>query len=122
MNKDEISNMPAGREMDALVAEYVMGWETISFESEIIPNHIVSGWNDEKRKEIVRSCYWQPSEDISAAWDVLAKLNLTDFCIEKVGEHYCVNLTVESACGETAPLAICRACLLAVVPANIGGV
>jgi hypothetical protein len=31
MNKDEILNMPAGREMDALVAEKVLGWQWQQF-------------------------------------------------------------------------------------------
>ena len=103
MNQDEILNMPAGIEMDALVATKIMG---IDVKHDWHWKHTTKNYSD----------------DMNAAWEVLAKLNLTDFCIEKVGEHYCVNLTIESACGETAPLAICRAALLAVVPANIGGV
>ena len=91
MTRDEILNMPAGREMDAQVGYIV--------------------YPDAKKHGFIVCPKY--STDIKDAWEVLEKLNLTDFTIEKAGAHYCVNLTIESACAETAPLAICRAALLA---------
>jgi hypothetical protein len=99
MTHEEILNMPAGREMDALIAEKVMGVKLFCF------------------------C---PSTDIAAAWQVVdyfAK-KYGDVCLEMVlvenetltGQEWCVSLRLDAdiALADTAPLAICRAALLAV--------
>jgi hypothetical protein len=124
MTKDEILNMPAGREMDALIAEKLMGY--------------VNG----------RKCYryadnsgdwWTThiphySTDIEAAWEVLEKMRADcsgggepDYimlnCYKELEPHwYCAKIWAHhdgdipevEATAETAPLAICRAALLAI--------
>ncbi len=110
MNQEEILNMPAGREMDKLIAEEVFHLEKTNMD----------GW------------YWQDgmydelpyySIDISDAWKLVEKLCSENGCdVMKVckrdpellrGEWSCnFGLGFESF-GETAPHAICRAALLA---------
>lgn len=105
MTREEILNMPAGREMDAWIAE-IVGWIIEDFTA-ISPRG--SRW--------ARNAHgdddWLPyySTDVLAAWEIIERY--TDAVVEKVGEHYYVNLFVDSAYAETAPLAICRAALLA---------
>lgn len=109
MTKDEIMNMPAGREMDALIGHHVMGL--------VGPSDI----------------YWEYSTNISAAWDVVEKIGekkntqlylCTNFSSEFGNQFYAeifinwdgeAENVVTSATAETAPLAICRASLLAVM-------
>lgn len=121
MNQEEILNMPAGQDMDLLVAEEVLKLDSV-------------GWNE--RFFHNRANF---STDISAAFEVAEKLSdKWDFAIvnnQNFGKypdlHYGFRLQAIGedshiktifALGETAPLAICRAALLAVVPVNSGGV
>ena len=107
MDYDE---MPAGCEVDSLVAEKVMGWR-----SGII--------NDACR--VIRLPYegpgwetWSPSTDISAAWEIVEKMGRP---IEIKGlysppEKWQVEVggyTRTRSYGEQLPLAICRAALKA---------
>jgi len=111
MTKDEILNMPAGREMDALIA-------SIFFKDSYI--HSVDSTNGLQRT------FPFFSKDISAAWEVVEKLKkdgwsftltqhadpLGDYVIEfwrrdNFMEDY------DTIRENTAPLAICRAALLA---------
>ncbi len=95
----DIREMKAGRELDALVAEKVMG--------QYFRNEWYKLYND------TIPCY---STDISAAWKVVEKIKK-----EFVGISDPLNCNIwecsftfkTSALGETAPLAICRAALLA---------
>ncbi|MBI5950202.1 MAG: hypothetical protein HY865_00980 [Chloroflexi bacterium] len=118
MNADKILNMPAGKEIDYLIDNKVFGMVNIStgnpFESDLIPNY---------------------STNMSDAWKVVEKSlgDLFDFelghdetqdnvwsCVWwKRGEK---EFSPIYASAQTAPLAICRAALLAVVPAQQGGV
>lgn len=112
MTKDEVLNIPAGREMDALVAEKVM-------------RRTATPWDYGDRR---KHPYF--STDISAAWQVVEKMmretvgclyfdlygdtmissrHPTEFTcrIRMNGEHV--------GRAKTAPLAICRASLLCVM-------
>ena len=97
MTRDEITNMPAGRELDALVAEKVMGW---------YPN-----------------ATWSPSTDIASAWQVinilisLRKRPRLMFVAENEWKVY-FDIGDAEAYGSIASLAICRAALLAVMEAK----
>ncbi len=122
MNIDE---MTAGRELDALVCELVMGWRrepqwglttmgkpnkpspegTCSVTSEVVPHY---------------------STDIAAAWEVVEKLcELDEFCLityfgsgGKVDGWVCELMSDykhDRMKALTAPLAICRAALKAVM-------
>jgi hypothetical protein len=109
MNKKEILAMPAGRELDALVAEKVMGW-TKGLKPWLMPPGFVE-------------CDVVPipnySTDIAAAWEVANKkrVSLSPVLgdqLKVVGWRAEVHDFVYS-CGHfdapDAPLAICRAAL-----------
>jgi len=123
MTREEILNMPAGRKMDALIAYEVF---------EIMPFKQPSGpyFMDDYQEEKEVPHY---STDIAAAWEVfewLAKHSTdtairNDVVIGKDDQGWSVSVwwfkdiksshTVEGIYANTAPLAICRATLLAVM-------
>ena len=109
MTREEILAMKPGRELDALVATKVMGYKTPYNDSFI-------------QVEDGMMHYFDPSENITAAWEV----------VEKVGQSAEVKVFNRSgwtcyissnldlgfnfrATGETAPEAIAKCCLLAVM-------
>ena len=120
MTREEILNMPAGREMDALIEENI-------FNRTLCANDVASYIKTPNGYEDLR---WHKnySTNISAAWEVAEhlreELGTCKFFIvvdPKKGnniraifdpilddEHF-------EASAETAPLAICRAALLAVM-------
>jgi hypothetical protein len=118
MTHDEILNMSAGKEMDALIAQDLMGW--IYYD----------GWNHPLANE-VQGELPSYSTDIAAAWEVVKKIGenkhrqwylCTNFSAEFGNQIYAEifermdesEFTICSATAETAPLAICRAALIAV--------
>ena len=138
MTLEEIDAMQAGPEMDALVAETVMGCK-ISYNHGGDPYCNCSESHPHNRfwDEICDDLLADYSERIAAAWEVVEKLATLDFDIELTlsskGPHddperyYCgVQYGDDNApwkpefryCqiwASTAPLAICRAALKAVV-------
>lgn len=111
MTRDEILAMPAGRELDSQVAEKVMGLK-----------------QSPKNAEFFQ--YWpyafEParpySTDIAAAWEVVGKFglfNLTRYGDGTWGAQDNARFD-EPVVAETAPLAICRASLLALLPEGEG--
>ncbi|NTZ20912.1 hypothetical protein EXW96_26355 [Paenibacillus sp. JMULE4] len=116
MQAKEILAMEPGREMDALVAEKVMGYTT---------------HGQFRDKDGVRVMIDRYSTDISAAWEVVDKMSKTHFSemamteledgawgwmarfILVLNEPYTVN--GYRATAKTAPEAICKAALLAVM-------
>ena len=128
MTRDEILNMPAGREMDALIAERVMGHEV---------NKNVTVWRTGGKTWIepygegfTTLAYY--STDIAAAWQIVELMTKNGYAPNLVnddnGNWYLAfdgtqdlgTVTFVTAftdipelwC-ESAPLAICRAALLA---------
>ncbi len=114
MTPEEIDNMPAGTELDALVAENAMGWEVQThFEDRIVWKTVgpVGSLLDD----------WNPSTDIYDAWQIVEKALPYHFgltfnkredlwvCGIQIGDGF------GNAYGETAPLSICRASLKAVL-------
>lgn len=111
-----------GRELDALVAEHVMGWEPQTDISALTdagypPNgedwHAITGFS----KDEVNIC-WYPrySTDIAAAWEIVASLTGFNTLGGKIFKltfdgHFCCTLGDSYAHGETAPHAICLAAL-----------
>jgi len=89
-----VDEMEAGRELDALVAEKVMGWE---YEA--------------------RSLF-RPSQDIAAAWEVVEKLKMCCGYSHGRGDPFamleCEKFSTLVVCADTVSLAICRAALKAV--------
>jgi hypothetical protein len=119
MTRDEILNMPAGKEMDALIAEKVMGWHRHG-----------SSWHDDAgycayNEQETWEPHFEPSRKIEDAWEVVEKLcNETGCDVVKVckrdpellrGEWSCNFGRGFEAFGDTATLAICRAALMAVM-------
>ena len=117
--RDEILTMEAGREMDALVSEKVMGyqrgdeleWSRAYWVDKSDPKTFrILGLIEDTYDELA----WSPSTNIDEAWMVLEKF--TDVDIEKAGENYRVTINVfAQADAHRAPLAICRAALIAVL-------
>jgi len=125
----DIRNMPAGREMDALVAEHVMGFRRektppdcngeYGGEDILVPPNIDHDtWHYPPKGRISLTFFVpQYSTDIATAWAVLEK-----FRYYEIKSYPHMNVIAEvlnekewcKATGETAPLAICRAALLAV--------
>jgi hypothetical protein len=138
LTDDEIRNLPAGPEMNALIATEVMGWHMITDEygrkhwEDAVGFTAGMNWNDDfEDDEDFHILHWHPSESILWAWEVMEKLN-------KIGLHVDVHENVPyrghdenlseclltyywneeeepmifQAIGDTAPLAICRAALL----------
>jgi len=141
MTKEEIMAMPAGREMDALVAEKVMGADLAKlwwFDDEedvclgLCYFHIDEarncGWLDNgksadecRESRTYREICPAYSTDIAAAWEVFKFFGVqgavyfsgTDWWCEiqpEVGGEY-----AKSPEEVSAPLAICRAALLALM-------
>ncbi len=132
-----IDDLPAGPEIDALVAERVMGWMLLSSghgrtslpEVYFDPKNREKCWRENGKR---RWQAWCPSEDVAAAFEVFEELRQSgDWCCLVIASDYSylwtVRLTPDMAdCGmgpheptivtedESAPLCICRAALLAV--------
>lgn len=124
MNIDE---MKAGREMDALVAEKVMGWKRFAVCDKLHPPYM------EETRHTFAHGFPDYSTDITAAWEVAEKMRVAVMPIDGGGwaakdisidathgtELYIIPGSDEECYGwtkaDTAPLAICRAALKAVI-------
>lgn len=122
MTEDEIRNLSAGIEMDALIAEKVMGWHSY-------PKDYY--WYDKDNKPMRLRWFdsesladeFEPSTDIAAAWEVVEKLESDNLCMTILndGSRWSVfiynehKVTMAYANADTAPLAICRAALLTTI-------
>lgn len=142
MTRDEIEAMPAGRELDRLVAEKVMGWSIYRYDKDIPENcyfMLVTEQYDpvtedmglrageRKTEEEAWNDNYHFSTDISAAWEVVEKIGEKRFDVEimrrtdgryfatciKVGNPLKDRLFEVHAEAGAAPLAICKAALLA---------
>lgn len=101
------------REIDAEVAEKVMGWGHA---------HRWSDWTLKGR--VMAGNSWSPSTDIAAAWEVVEKVRETHeevslTCTEKGYSCYIFkseNHVPEGFTSKTMPMAICLAALKALGP------
>jgi hypothetical protein len=106
MQTDELV---AGRELDALVAEKVMGWDRRLWAGRF---YWSGPYSDRER--------FSPSMDIAAAWEVVERVWQEEWVLRRFlgswqildGDPLDNHRVLASA--ETAPLAICRAALQAV--------
>lgn len=118
----KIDEMPAGREMDALIALKVMGWKLSPKKTDGIrefgsvwldENGTVTRFQEDKRPPYDWDMeYFCPSTNISSAWEVVEKLKLSLTPTNKgwsVSQHHLWEGPFGE--GETAPLAICRAAM-----------
>ncbi len=118
-----IEDLQPGRELDALVAEKVMGWHV-----EIVQYpHATADFPNYVGRDGIGRCLpsqWNPSTEIASAWLVVEKLSESSIMLSvswHAGHWWCViypeqEPLTEGPYSETAPLAICRAALLSVQP------
>ena len=136
MTRDEMLAMKAGRELDALVAEKVMGWRsTKGWEDCWATGAGPYYWPGDGRMPVGHAAF---STDIAPAWKVMEKMVENGYCPAILSDdngHWALSLDgwqnvpdgdepqditttflVEAALwADTVPLAICRAALLAVM-------
>lgn len=109
LTREQIEAIPAGREMDTLIAEQVLGW---TFHPSSFEQAEPSEWRKDGRK--IWAAPFTPSVNIAAAWQVFDPMHLP---LEKSQEGTWLVYRPESASiailghADTAPLAICRAAL-----------
>ncbi|GAB7387388.1 hypothetical protein BSNK01_12240 [Bacillaceae bacterium] len=113
--------MEAGRELDALVAEKVMGWTYRK-----LPTLDEGAWVIEEKEPVIWESRWKPSIRIKDAWLVVEKMIDSGFDLHLDADwkngvyYYCEFSNLIGGLGvfgheaETAPLAICLAALKAV--------
>lgn len=113
--------MKPGRELDALVAEKVMGWVRPAMDSPYIVDDPIHGKLAYLSGEIPHY-----SADIAAAWEIIEKLRGGyHVTLESFGSHWRCDISVITASvasgtkgngqgrADTAPMAICLAALKA---------
>ena len=110
----QVDEMEAGRELDALVAEKVMGVKPEQVYCDISGRNISRYFDLEDRMRI--ESY---STDIGAAWQVLERVAESWLpCVMHNGMTWIAEfeslIEFHTAYADTAPLAICRAALMAV--------
>jgi hypothetical protein len=150
MEQNQIRQMPAGREMDKLIAEQVMGISMYHYDkghpdncyfmlldADGDPVLFAPRFRDAERKTEAEA--WQDcpcySTDIAAAWQVVEKLTADGWghkhhvyskYAEMPGWQWTFMQSgkgpnsISGAEAETAPLAICRAALLAIASPAAG--
>lgn len=109
MTREEILRMPAGREMDALIAEKVMG-HVVNKNAKLFTR-----WETEIGYSEGFTSLSRYSTDIRDAWEVVEKFPVFYFesCKELKEYFSMIGSDFESsATAETAPLSICRSALL----------
>lgn len=132
MTKEEILAMKPGNELDDMVASEIMEWQQGGDEGEVwldkedhYTDYFVTG-----RAPGISDCYWKPSTDISAAWQVLDELKKKWDCVLLVWDVGVWDIHLENyttrkefylgtEAGETyekIPEAICKAALIAKIP------
>ncbi|QUL57546.1 hypothetical protein KDC22_14345 [Paenibacillus tritici] len=135
LTREEILAMEPGPELDKLIAEHVMGWSIYRFDKDV-PERCYYMLVDKSFDPVVDGGYWNAGErkteeeawndnrpfstDISAAWEVLNK-------VIEMGMEINVGFYQKWDCAldyrgtqwneqaDTAPEAICKTALLAVL-------
>jgi hypothetical protein len=111
------TELQAGRELDALVAEKVMGWTYLG-ERWSDTNHSGYQWRDSTGTRHETPPF---STDIAAAWEALERMASVLEDVAKIevsrlsnGQYACVVGAICCEFADTPALAICRAALAAV--------
>lgn len=121
---EQVREMPAGPEMDALVATLVMGWEQIQ-----LPAMREGGLQDEPAFQIPDSTIWAwqwtPSTDLNDAWRAATSLDPRGYaCRAEVADvdglcrAFCPGRLSDFVWAETPALALSRAALIAKLEAG----
>jgi len=122
----DIDSIPPGQDLDALIAETVMGWD-IHFSDPGFRGGLPH-WRDPENSTLYGPGNWSPSTDIEAAWKVVEKLRSYsfdfDFFASKIrvpdGKKPWIKAAfhsrtdIYSSEADTAELAISRAALKAI--------
>lgn len=141
MTKDEILSIPVGRELDALVAEKVMNIHQEVPTREVSKTlgvfrgveHPLAMWRDDRGYWFLDGLPYY-STKIAAAWEVVEELHECGYWLQlrspfgtgEANDGYWAGFTPHLMTGwngwlgnwiqaQTAPIAICRAALLAVM-------
>lgn len=113
MNIDAI---PAGRELDAMVAEKVMGWRAVGGHKGVPSDPQCTVHVEVPRYSTLISCAWEVVEKLQET-SILEHLEQRDGDEGKYVVQFCAKPNEawwhEHAYADTAPLAICRAALKA---------
>ena len=125
MSHSDIDAMQPGPELDALVAEKVMGWEKNDQGMWVMSRSTENGW---KQTINIAASQWRPSTSIKVAWEVMEKMRHLGlypgvgvdgdrweawvFDTEPVQGDF--SAPKVKATAPIAPLAICKAALKAV--------
>jgi hypothetical protein len=128
MTRDEILNMPAGREMDKLIAIEIFKLPEIELDDANCPYCGEEMWHGQYRARCTNCNEWryspykEYSSEIADAWEVVEKMQGDWWKMEFLtGIHVaefekpnmkCEDQTYHEAQADTMPLAICRAALL----------
>lgn len=115
LTREQILAMPAGRELDALVAQHVMGYNEHNFEfDEELQESYRLEFNESVQDDVWEP--FEPSQKIAAAWEVVEKLSDKDFTIFKGDDHCEVSIGSRKAItGKNVPELLCKTSLLAVM-------
>lgn len=126
--REQILVEPAGRQMDAWVAEWVMEWKVTDDKLFAFSHNTKKGYMLGQHADIAFVETFMPSSDIAAAWQVVEKLTANEWSSQFEFNKFCwwilffridpvLPEEISEGVGEadTAPLAICRAALLAVL-------
>lgn len=119
--KVDITSLPAGRELDALVAEKVMGWKW-GAEYKTVDGNPVGWWEEPGSERLHWGCYklgeMPPtvpyySTEIKDAWEVVERFKRDERQVQigRHGQSWSVGLGGGWGFDESAPLAIVRAAL-----------
>lgn len=117
--------MKPGRELDALVAEKVMGWRVVrepqddGYGGPPLPKPFLWAIGDGTPavfREGQEPQPWSPSRDIAAAWEVVEKVSGSYFILDFDSGYWSAEFSPSGMGmrGTTAPHAICLAALKAV--------
>lgn len=128
MTKDEIMAMEPGPEIEMLIAEHVLKWRKVAGPKTdydgpceqydvLVPPSVDNPFSVYPPRGSIKPWYFcmQWSRNFREAWEVFEKI--TDGGIVRRmpdGKYYCSFAGGELISAETAPLAICKAALLAV--------
>lgn len=117
MTTNEALEMKPGRELDAIVAEKVMGWTFAELDNGY--GYPAPYWTIGGTEKVKPSNFWNPSGNISNAWEVAEKMHkdLYDVSIwnDHNGKWACeINYWTVDDC-DTVQEAICKAALLTVL-------
>ena len=138
LSLDAILSLPAGRELDALVAEkvmglsvedyrYPMGWKrgkahSWAEEDVVLWGNILCILNPDGTRKLLDDGFHVVvpyySTSIAAAWELVIKLDKYVFAVSRSYRGWYGDFSLEEThigLADTAPLAICRAALKAVM-------